>query len=55
MILRILIGGITGAVLGFAWYKLAGCSGNACPLARNAFISTFCGTVAGALAAGSFH
>ncbi|MGH9615035.1 MAG: DUF6132 family protein [Bryobacteraceae bacterium] len=55
MIPRILIGAAVGAVLGFAWHKLVGCSSGACPLTSNPFISTLYGTVVGALVAGSFH
>ena len=47
MILRILIGAIAGAVLGFGWYKLVGCSTGTCPLTSNPFISTLYGMVAG--------
>jgi Family of unknown function (DUF6132) len=55
MILRILIGAAVGAILGFGWYKLVGCSTGACPLTSNPFISTLYGTVVGALIATSFH
>jgi hypothetical protein len=53
MILRILIGAIVGAGLGFGWYKLVGCSTGACPLASNPFISTIYGAGLGALLAAS--
>ena len=55
MILRILIGAIVGAVLGFGWYKLVGCSTGACPLTSNPFISTLYGMVVGVLIAANFH
>jgi len=55
LILRILIGAVVGAVLGFGWYKLAGCSTGTCPLTSNPFISTLYGTVVGALIATRFH
>ncbi len=55
MILRILIGAVVGAVLGFGWYKLVGCSTGACPLTSNPFISTLYGMVVGGLIATSFH
>ena len=55
MVLRILIGAVVGAGLGFGWYKLVGCSTGACPLTSNPVISTLCGTVIGALVASSFH
>ena len=40
MILRILVGAVVGAALGFGWYKLVGCSSGTCPLTSNPFIST---------------
>ncbi len=55
MILRILIGAATGAVLGFGWYKLAGCSTGTCPLTSNPVVSTLYGMTLGALIAGSFN
>lgn len=55
MILRIVIGAIVGAGLGFGWYKLAGCSNGACPLTSSPFVSTLYGTVVGVLIATSFH
>jgi Family of unknown function (DUF6132) len=55
MILRMLIGTVVGAVLGFGWYKLVGCRTGACPLTSNPFISTLYGMVVGALVATSIH
>jgi hypothetical protein len=55
MILRILIGAIVGAGLGFGWYKLVGCSTGTCPLTSNPVISTIYGAVLGVLLATSFH
>jgi hypothetical protein len=55
MISRMLIGAAAGAVLGFGWYKLVGCSTGACPLTSNPVASTLYGMVMGALIAGSFH
>jgi hypothetical protein len=55
MILRIVIGVVVGGGLGFAFYKLVGCSSGACPLTSNPFISTLYGGLLGALLAGSFH
>ena len=55
MILRLLIGAAAGAVLGFGWHKLVGCSTGACPLTSNPVISTLYGMTVGALLAGSFH
>ena len=55
MILRLLIGGLTGAVLGFGYYKFVGCSSGACPLASNPIIGTIYGMAVGALIASSIH
>ena len=55
MILRIIIGIIIGAGLGFGWYQLAGCPSGACPLTSNPVISTLYGMTVGALLAGGFH
>ncbi len=55
MILRLLIGVIVGAGLGFGWHKLVGCSTGACPLAGNPFISTIYGAGLGALVAASLR
>jgi len=55
MTLRILIGAVVGAGLGFGWYKLVGCSTGTCPLTSNPYISTLYGTVMGVLVASSFH
>ena len=55
MILRIVIGLVVGGGLGFAYYKLIGCSSGACPLTSNPFISTLYGSIVGALVASSIH
>jgi len=55
MILRFIVGAAVGAVLGFGWHKLVGCSTGACPLTANPFVATFYGTTVGALIATSVH
>lgn len=55
MMPRILIGAVIGAVLGFGWYKLVGCSTGTCPLTSHPVVSTLYGMTLGALIAGSFH
>ncbi len=55
MMLRVLIGAVIGAGLGFGWHKLAGCPTGACPLTGNPFISTLYGMVVGVLILTSFH
>ncbi len=39
LLARMLIGGVVGAVLGFALYKFVGCKTGACPITANPFIS----------------
>jgi hypothetical protein len=50
---RIIIGIVIGAVAGFAYYKLVGCSTGTCPITSNPFISTIYGAIMGALLAGA--
>ena len=49
-----IIGAVLGAVLGFLYYKFVGCSGGACPITSNPYISTVYGAVLGILIAGIF-
>lgn len=55
MMLRLVLGVVIGGGLGFAFYKLVGCSSGACPLTSNPIISTIYGLIVGALLASSFH
>lgn len=55
MMLRLVLGVVIGGGLGFAFYKLVGCSSGACPLTSNPIISTIYGSIVGALLASSFH
>jgi hypothetical protein len=41
-----------GAVLGFGYHKLVGCSTGACPITANPYISTLYGAVMGFLVGG---
>ena len=52
-LVRMLIGGVVGAALGFAMYKFVGCKTGACPITANPFISmAIYGFVGAMLAAG---
>ncbi|MCX7867216.1 DUF6132 family protein [Limisphaera sp. VF-2] len=55
MIWRVFLGAGVGALLGYGWYKLVGCSTGACPLTSHPVISTVYGAVLGALVATSLH
>jgi hypothetical protein len=55
MILRTIIGVVVGGGLGYAYYRLVGCSTGTCPLTSNPFITIICGGVFGALVASSLH
>lgn len=55
MILKIAIGAVLGAGLGFAYYKFIGCSSGACPLTSHPVVSTLYGAVLGGLIATSFR
>lgn len=41
-----------GAVLGFGYYKLVGCSSGGCPITSNPYISTLYGALIGLVAGG---
>ena len=47
--MRIVIGVVAGALFGFLWYKLVGCSSGACPITSNPWISTLYGATLGFL------
>ncbi len=49
--MRIAIGVVGGALFGFLWYKLVGCSTGACPITSNPWISTLYGATMGLLIA----
>lgn len=50
--MKYLIGAVIGAALGFAYYKLIGCSTGACAITSNPIHSTIYGAVMGLLIAG---
>ncbi len=50
----VLIGISAGAALGYAYYRLVGCSTGACPITSNPWISSVYGAMIGGLFGGSF-
>jgi hypothetical protein len=42
---------VLGGILGFGWYKVAGCHTGACPLSSNPYVSVIFGALVGALIA----
>ena len=49
IVLKTLAGAAIGGGLGFAYYKLVGCSTGACPITANPWSSTIYGAVIGLL------
>lgn len=50
---RIALGVLLGAVLGFVYYKFVGCATGTCPITRNPWTSTLYGAVIGGLVGSS--
>ena len=54
-LVRVVIGGLIGAAIGFTMYKVVGCRTGACPLTGNPFVAMFIWGIMGALlGAGKF-
>jgi hypothetical protein len=45
--IRMILGPIAGGIIGFAYYKLIGCSSGACPITSNPWASTAYGAIIG--------
>ena len=50
-VVRIVLGAVAGAAIGFAIYKFVGCRTGACPLQANPWVSMFVWGLMGALLA----
>jgi hypothetical protein len=49
---RKIVGGLLGAALGYAWYRVVGCSTGTCALSANPWTATLLPAVLGVLVAG---
>jgi hypothetical protein len=47
--IKIIAGLIIGAAIGFAYYKLVGCSSGTCPITSSPYLSTIWGAAIGGL------
>ena len=41
------VGALVGAATGYAWHRLVGCAGGACPLTANGYVAAFTGALVG--------
>lgn len=51
--MRIVLFAVVGAGLGYAWYRVVGCSSGTCPITSNPWTSTAYGAIMGGLISGS--
>jgi len=49
---KFIVGVVSGAVLGFAYYKLVGCSSGTCPITSSPISSMLYGALMGGVVAG---
>jgi len=52
MSVRTVVAVLVGAGLGYAWYRVVGCSSGACPITARWWTSTLYGAVLGAMLGG---
>ncbi len=45
--IKMLIGPVIGAILGYGYYRLVGCASGTCPITSNPWISTLYGAIMG--------
>ena len=49
MTLRLILFTLAGALAGYGWHRLAGCSSGACPITANPYVSALWGAAIGAM------
>lgn len=49
LMVKVILGIILGAFVGYAYYRFIGCASGTCPITSNPFISTIYGAIAGLL------
>lgn len=52
-ILKLLLGAVIGAILGFIYYKVVGCPTGTCAITKNPYSSTIYGAVIGLMISAS--